>query len=93
MCCRSSLTSASYACSARSLFFQASRFRHNSMQPIPGCFGSLAGGNRHARSISYAAFSVLAFLIVHLVMVLVSGVWNNLRSIVTGCYDIGGRHG
>jgi len=29
------------------------------------------------------------FVIVHLVMVLASGVWNNLRSMVTGWYDLG----
>jgi thiosulfate reductase cytochrome b subunit len=52
------------------------------------------GGRQSARTIHFVcAFSVLAFLIVHLLMVLVSGVWNNLRSIVTGWYDIGGRHG
>jgi thiosulfate reductase cytochrome b subunit len=30
---------------------------------------------------------------IHLVMVLVSGVWNNLRSMITGWYDIGDDHG
>ncbi|MBB3160164.1 hypothetical protein FHS25_000596 [Rhizobium laguerreae] len=35
------------------------------------------------------AFSLVAFVAVHVAMVLVSGVFNNLRSMVTGYYDIG----
>jgi hypothetical protein len=33
--------------------------------------------------------------VIHLIMVLISGVWNNLRSMITGRYDIdsGGGHG
>jgi thiosulfate reductase cytochrome b subunit len=51
-------------------------------------------GRQSARTIHFVcAFSLLAFVIVHLLMVLVSGVWNNLRSIITGWYDIGERHG
>lgn len=49
----------------------------------------LFGGRQSARSIHFlAAFALAAFLIVHLVMVLVSGVWNNLRSMITGRYAI-----
>jgi thiosulfate reductase cytochrome b subunit len=29
------------------------------------------------------------FVIAHFVMVLISGVWNNLRSMITGWYDLG----
>jgi thiosulfate reductase cytochrome b subunit len=29
------------------------------------------------------------FVVVHLAMVLVSGLWNNLRSMITGWYDLG----
>jgi thiosulfate reductase cytochrome b subunit len=51
------------------------------------------GGRQSARSIHFIlAFAFLAFVIVHLVMVLISGVWNNLRSMITGWYDIGEDH-
>ena len=47
------------------------------------------GGRPSARSIHFICASLLvAFVVVHLVMVLVSGVWNNLRSMVTGRYAI-----
>ena len=55
---------------------------------------SIFGGRQSARTIHFlCAFSLLAFVIVHLLMVLVSGVWNNLRSMVTGWYDTGETHG
>jgi thiosulfate reductase cytochrome b subunit len=48
------------------------------------------GGRQSARTIHFLiAFAFLAFVVVHLVMVLISGVWNNLRSMITGRYDIG----
>ena len=51
---------------------------------------TLFGGRQTARLIHFVTASSLAlFVIVHLVMVLVSGVWNNLRSMVTGWYDLG----
>ena len=47
------------------------------------------GGRPSARSIHFICASLLvAFVVVHVVMVLVSGVWNNLRSMITGCYAI-----
>jgi thiosulfate reductase cytochrome b subunit len=47
------------------------------------------GGRPSARSIHFICASLLvAFVVVHVVMVLVSGVWNNLRSMVTGRYAI-----
>ena len=47
------------------------------------------GGRPSARSIHFICASLLvAFVVVHLAMVLVSGVWNNLRSMVTGRYAI-----
>jgi thiosulfate reductase cytochrome b subunit len=55
---------------------------------------SIFGGRQSARTIHFlCAFSLLGFVIVHLSMVLVSGVWNNLRSMVTGWYDTGETHG
>ncbi|HEY3918975.1 MAG TPA: cytochrome b/b6 domain-containing protein [Stellaceae bacterium] len=51
------------------------------------------GGRQSARTIHFIlAFSFLGFVFIHLVMVLVSGVWNNLRSMITGWYDIGDDH-
>ena len=49
----------------------------------------LFGGRPSARSLHFICASLLvAFVVVHVVMVLVSGVWNNLRSMVTGRYAI-----
>lgn len=48
------------------------------------------GGRQTARLIHFAAASGLVlFVIVHLVLVAVSGAWNNLRSMVSGWYDLG----
>ena len=50
------------------------------------------GGRQSARTIHFVcAFSLLGFVAVHLLMVLVSGVWNNIRSMITGWYEIGGK--
>ena len=47
------------------------------------------GGRPSARSLHFICASLLvAFVVVHVVMVLVSGVWNNLRSMITGNYAI-----
>ena len=34
------------------------------------------------------ASGIVLFVVVHIVMVLISGVWNNLRSMITGRYVI-----
>ncbi len=50
---------------------------------------SLFGGRQTARLIHFlAASGLVIFVVVHLAMVLVSGVWNNLRSMITGWYDL-----
>jgi thiosulfate reductase cytochrome b subunit len=47
------------------------------------------GGRPSARTIHFlTASGLVAFVLVHLAMVLLSGVWNNLRSMVTGYYAI-----
>lgn len=55
----------------------------------------LFGGRQSARSIHFiAAGLIVAFVIVHLILVVVSGLWNNMRSMITGRYAIeveGGR--
>jgi len=49
----------------------------------------LFGGRQSARTIHFLLASYLTlFLVVHLIMVLVSGVFNNLRSMITGRYRI-----
>lgn len=46
-------------------------------------------GRQTARTVHFiAATLIVLFVIVHVVMVLVSGVWNNLRSMFTGRYAI-----
>nr|WP_294512120.1 cytochrome b/b6 domain-containing protein [uncultured Rhodopila sp.] len=50
---------------------------------------ALFGGRQSARTIHFIlAWSLVAFVLVHVFMVLVSGVGNNLRSMVTGRYAI-----
>jgi len=50
---------------------------------------TLFGGRQSARSIHFiCANLIVLFVIVHLVMVLVSGLWNNIRSMITGRYAI-----
>ena len=47
------------------------------------------GGRQSARTIHFISASLIVlFVLVHLVMVLISGFWNNLRSMVTGRYVI-----
>jgi thiosulfate reductase cytochrome b subunit len=51
-------------------------------------------GRQSARTVHFiVAFSLLGFTAVHIIMVVLSGAWNNLRSMVTGWYDLGGGHG
>jgi len=50
----------------------------------------LFGGRQSARTIHFLiAWLLVLFTIVHLFMVLISGVWNNVRSMITGRYDLG----
>ncbi len=47
------------------------------------------GGRQSARTIHFiAASGIVLFFVVHIVMVLLTGVWNNLRSMVTGRYEV-----
>lgn len=50
---------------------------------------SLFGGRQSARTVHFiAAFALVGFVLVHIFMVLISGAWNNIRSMVTGRYAI-----
>ena len=45
----------------------------------------LFGGRQSARAIHFlCAFSFLGFVLVHVAMVILSGTWNNMRSMITG---------
>ena len=47
------------------------------------------GGRQSARTIHFISASLIVFFVlVHIVMVLISGFWNNLRSMITGRYMI-----
>lgn len=47
------------------------------------------GGRQSARTIHFlCAFALVAFFIIHIVLVLISGVFNNLRSMITGGYKV-----
>ena len=49
----------------------------------------LFGGRQSARTLHFlAAAGLFTFFIVHIVMVILSGFWNNIRSMVTGRYQI-----
>ncbi len=52
---------------------------------LPAAFG----GRQSARTVHFICASlVVLFVLVHVVMVILSGVWNNLRSMVTGRYAV-----
>jgi thiosulfate reductase cytochrome b subunit len=45
----------------------------------------LFGGRQSARTIHFLmAWTLVAFVVVHVVMVVVSGLFNNMRSMITG---------
>ena len=49
----------------------------------------LLGGRQSARTLHFlAAAGLLLFVLVHLFEVLISGVWNQLRSMITGYYSV-----
>ena len=49
----------------------------------------ILGGRQTARTIHFiTASGIVLFVVVHIVMVVLSGVWNNLRSMITGRYVI-----
>lgn len=50
---------------------------------------SFFGGRQSARTVHFlGAGALMAFFAVHIVLVLISGVWNNIRSMITGWYTI-----
>ena len=62
---------------------------------LPG-WVDLFGGRQSARTIHFVvAWLLVAFVLVHVFEVVISGLWNHLRSMITGHYRIrkGGSHG
>ncbi len=50
---------------------------------------TLFDGRQSARTIHFlVAFSLVAFTLIHVFMVVVTGLWNNVRSMLTGRYAI-----
>jgi thiosulfate reductase cytochrome b subunit len=53
----------------------------------------LLGGRQSARSLHFlAAFGLLAFVVIHVVEVFIAGVWNEMRSMITGWYALPAEH-
>ena len=49
----------------------------------------LFGGRQTARTVHFiCAFLIVGFVIIHVAMVILSGTWNNMRSMITGWYAI-----
>jgi thiosulfate reductase cytochrome b subunit len=59
---------------------------------VPG-WVDIVGGRQSARTLHFiAAWTLVAFVLVHVFEVLISGVFNNLRSMITGRYVIESEH-
>jgi thiosulfate reductase cytochrome b subunit len=59
------------------------------MDSLFGGWVDILGGRQSARTLHFtAAFLLLAFVAVHVFEVIVTGLWNNLRSMITGYYRL-----
>ena len=55
---------------------------------IPG-WVDVVGGRQSARTLHFvAAFTLVAFVLIHVFEVIVAGVWNEMRSMITGWYTL-----
>jgi len=55
---------------------------------VPG-WVDVFGGRQAARTIHFiAAWLLVAFVLIHVFEVIVTGLWNNLRSMITGRYRV-----
>lgn len=58
-----------------------------------GGWVDLLGGRQSARTLHFvAALGLIAFVVVHVFEVIVTGLWNNLRSMITGSYRLPEDH-
>ena len=49
----------------------------------------IVGGRQSARTIHFiVAWLLVAFVVIHVFQVIITGLWNNLRSMITGRYRI-----
>ncbi len=54
-----------------------------------GGWVDVLGGRQSARTLHFlAAFGLLGFVFVHVFEVIVTGLWNNMRSMITGQYRL-----
>ncbi len=61
------------------------------MDSVLGWLVDGIGGRQTARTIHFIlAFGFIGFIAIHLFEVLITGVWNNVRSMITGNYDVPG---
>jgi thiosulfate reductase cytochrome b subunit len=59
------------------------------MDTLFGGWVDILGGRQSARTLHFvAACLLLAFVVVHVFEVIVTGLWNNLRSMITGYYRV-----
>jgi len=59
---------------------------------VPG-WVDIVGGRQSARTLHFiAAWTLVAFVLIHVFEVLISGVFNNLRSMITGRYVVESEH-
>jgi len=50
---------------------------------------TVLGGRQSARTLHFlAAFGLLLFVVVHVAEVFIAGVWNEMRSMITGWYAV-----
>lgn len=55
---------------------------------IPG-WVDVFGGRQSARTLHFAAaLALVAFVLIHVFEVVITGFWNNLRSMITGRYRV-----
>ena len=55
---------------------------------IPG-WVDIVGGRQSARTLHFiAAWAVVGFVLIHLFQVVLTGPWNNIRSMITGRYRV-----
>ena len=55
---------------------------------LPGWI-DVFGGRQSARTLHFvAAWALVAFVLVHVFEVVITGLWNNLRSMITGRYRV-----
>ena len=67
---------------------RAGRCRRGSIRVLPG-WVDLLGGRQSARTLHFiAAWLLVLFVLIHVFEVIVTGFWNNLRSMITGRYRI-----